>query len=147
MDEQSPLQPEGVPLRLDDDALSADPSLPAFLARPKGAPVYHGFPMLEHSRTDDGWCFGTISEPDCSEGRDWGDAFVVAPDGSRAGIIWEVGQSTMEVSLPPDEDRWGVFHVGFARRVHDETGLVEQLREWLPELRRLHLIWLAEQTS
>ena len=52
-------------------------------------------------------------------GNDGGDAFVVAFDGSRAGIIWEVGESKIEVSIPPN-DRWGVFHVGFARRVHDE---------------------------
>lgn len=53
-------------------ARSADPSLPAFLARPVDAPVYHGFPMLERSRTEDGWCFGIISEPDCPDGCDWG---------------------------------------------------------------------------
>jgi hypothetical protein len=72
---------------------------------------------------------------------------VVAPDGSRAGIIWEVGAPVLEVSSPPDEDRWGVFHVGFARRVHDEGELVEQLREWLPEFRRRHRIWRAERSS
>ena len=66
---------------------------------------------------------------------------------SRAGIIWEVGESTMAVSIPPDKDRWGVFHVGFARRVHDEGGLVEQLREWLPEFRRRHLIWKTKRSS
>jgi hypothetical protein len=147
MDEQPAWQSEGVPLRLDPDALSADSSLSAFLAGPNDAPVYYGFPMLEQSRTDDGWCFGTISEPDCSEGRDWGDAFVVAPDGSRAGIIWDVEAHGMKVSVPPDEGRWGVFHVGFARRVHNETELLEQLREWLPELRRLHLAWKAERSS
>src|SRR5437879_5318394 len=105
MEEEPTWQHEGVPLRLDPEARSADSSLPAFLSRPKGAPVYHGFLMLEQSRTDDGSCFGTISEPDSSEGSDWGDAFVVAPDGSRAGMIWKVGESKMEVSSPPDEDR------------------------------------------
>ena len=147
MDDQPTREPEGVPLRIDSDARSADSSLPAFLARPDDAPVYHGFPLLEQSRTDDGWCFGTISEPNCSEGSDWGDAFVVAPDGSRAGIIWEVGAPVLEVSSPPEEDRWGVFHVGFARRVHDEAELVGQLREWLPELRLIHLMWKAERSS
>ncbi len=116
MEEEPTSQSEGVPLRLDPDAQSADSSVPAFLARPKDAPVYHGFPMLEDSRTDDGWCSGTVSEPDCPEGIDWGDAFVVAPDGSRAGIIGEVGKSKMEVSVQPDEGRWSVFHVAFARR-------------------------------
>jgi hypothetical protein len=147
MDEQPNSQSEGIPLRLDPEARSADPSLPGFLARPKDCPVYHGFPILEQSRTDDGWCFGTISEPDCSEGRDWGDAFVVAPDGSRAGIIWEIGAPVMQVTLAPAENRWGVFHVGFIRRVHNEAGLLEQLREWLPEFRRLHLMWKTERSS
>ena len=146
MDEESNGQFHGVPLRLEPEAKSSDPTLPAFLARPEDAPVYDGFPLLEQSRTEDGWCFGIISEPDCTEGSDWGDAFVVAPDGRRAGIIWEVGDSKIEVSIPPEEDRWGVYHVGFARRVHDEAGLVEQLREWLPELRRRHLGWLAERS-
>jgi hypothetical protein len=68
MEEEPTSQPEGVSLRLDPDAQSADSSLPAFLARPEGAPVYYGFPMLEQSRTDDGWCFGTISEPRRSTG-------------------------------------------------------------------------------
>jgi hypothetical protein len=65
----------------------------------------------------------------------------------RAGIIWEVGESKIEVSIPPEETRWCVFHVGFGRRVHDEGDLVEQLREWLPELRRRHLTWRAERSS
>jgi hypothetical protein len=64
VEEKPTWQSEGVPLRLDTEVPSADPSLPAFLARPKDAPVYDGFPMLEQSRTVDGWCFGTISEPD-----------------------------------------------------------------------------------
>jgi hypothetical protein len=147
MEDKLNWQTEGVPLRLDPEARSADSSVPAFLARPEDAPVYHGFTMLEQSRTDDGWCFRTISEPDCDEGSEWGDAFVVAPDGSRAGIIWEVGEPVLEVSSPPDEDRWGVFHIGFARRAHDEAELVEQLREWLPELRRLYLSWRATQST
>ncbi len=146
MNKEANWQPEGVPLRLDPEARSADPSSPAFLARPEDAPVYHGFPMLERSRTEDGWCFGTISEPDCPEGRDWGDAFVVAPDDSRTGIVWEAGSPGMEVIVPPEEDRWGDYKIGLARRVHDEDGLIEQLWGWLPEIRRLHLVWRAERT-
>ncbi len=56
-------KPKGVPLRLDRDARSADSSLPAYVARPEDAPVYHGFRLLEQSRTDDGRCSGRISEP------------------------------------------------------------------------------------
>jgi hypothetical protein len=58
-----------------------------------------------------------------------------------------VGELVLEATGPPEEDRWGVFHVGFACRVHDEGGLVEQLREWLPELRRIHRMWKAERSS
>jgi hypothetical protein len=147
MEEEPTSRSDGVPLRLEPEAQSADSSLPAFLARPEGTPVYHGFLMLEQSRTEDCWCFGTISEPECSEGSDWGDAFVVAPDGSRAGITWEVGPHLLEVSSPPEVGRWGDFHVRFARGVHDEAELMEQLREWLPELRRLHVAWRAERSS
>jgi hypothetical protein len=38
-------RPVGRPLAVDRQAESADPGLPAFLARPPGAPVYHGFPF------------------------------------------------------------------------------------------------------
>ncbi|WP_406695034.1 hypothetical protein V5E97_28740 [Singulisphaera sp. Ch08] len=145
MGEQPNDQSEGVPLRLDPKADSAAPSLPAFLARPEGAPVYHGFPLLEQSRSDDGWCFGTISEPNCSEGRDWGDAFVVAPDGTRAGVVWQVGDPVLEVMIDPEVDRWGVYQVGVAHQVHDEQELVTQLQLWLPEFRRLHGNWRAER--
>jgi hypothetical protein len=143
MDGQPKSYPQGKPLRLDPDAESANPSLPAFLARPAGAPVYHGFPLLEESRTEDGWCFGMISDPDCPEGCNSGDAFVVAPDGSRAGIIWYVGPADIEVSLPPAADRWGVYALGMGREVHSRQELVEQLRGWLPELRRRHAEWVA----
>lgn len=145
MDEQSNDQSEGIPLRLDPEAESADSSLAAFLARPEDAPVYHGFRLLEPSMSDDGWCFGIISDPDWTEGRDWGDAFVVAPDDSRAGIVWQVGNSVLEVLIEPEVDRWGVYQVGIAHRVHDKQELVTQLQSWLPEFRRLHREWRAER--
>src|SRR5271157_547547 len=130
MDEALKWRSEGVPLRLDPEAESTDPSLPAFLGRPKGAPVYHGFPLLEESRTADGWCFGIISDPEC-----------------RAGLIWEVGAAVLEVSLPPKETRWGVYTLGFAHSVHNGHELVQQLQGWLPELRRLHREWRASQRA
>jgi hypothetical protein len=50
--------------------------------RREAAPVYHGFPVIEGVEAD-GFRLGTISAlgPD-----DYGDAFVIAPDGSRAGL-------------------------------------------------------------
>jgi hypothetical protein len=81
-------QRDGLPLSL-DPAASSDESVPGFLARPEGAPVYHGFTVLEGVEAE-GFRLGTISAlgPD-----DYGDAFVIAPDGSRAGLVWEVGES------------------------------------------------------
>ncbi len=142
--EEPRLYPQGKPLRLDPEAVSVDADLPAFLARPADAPVYHGFPLLEESRTDDGWCFGMISDPDCPEGRNWGDAFVVAPDNSRAGLIWLVGPPDLEVTSEPGVRCWGVYTVGIAGEIHSRAELVEQLRAWLPELRRRHAAWAAK---
>lgn len=43
---------KGQRLRIDDEAQSADPELPAFIAKPESAPVYHGFPLLVNSEHD-----------------------------------------------------------------------------------------------
>jgi hypothetical protein len=141
------LYPQGKLLRLDPDAASTDPSLPAFLARLVDAQVNHGFPLMEDSRADDGWSFGMISDPDCPEGRNWGDAFVVAPDNSRAGLVWHVGPPELEVSVEPDVSRWGVYAIGITREVHSRGELVEQFRVWLSELRRRHADWKARQAE
>jgi hypothetical protein len=45
---------------VDGDAESASSTIPAFLARPKGAPVYHGFKIL-HDVVVDGFTFGAIT--------------------------------------------------------------------------------------
>jgi hypothetical protein len=45
-------EPQGQSVRVDPLAESANPSLPAFIAIPKGAPVYHGFPLLAHSEKE-----------------------------------------------------------------------------------------------
>jgi hypothetical protein len=98
-------QHEGRPLRLDGDAASTDPNVPAFLARPEGAPVYHGFPILGDVEVD-GFCLGMITDWE-SGPSDSGDAFVVAPDDSRAGLVWEIGPEPMvEPILEPDDGRW-----------------------------------------
>lgn len=90
--------------------MSADQTLPAFIARPEGAPAYHGFPVLEDVEVD-GFTLGLISDS-LSTQSSWGDAFVVAPDGRRAGLVWEAGQDRrFERLVPADADRWGVFGV------------------------------------
>ncbi|MFL6230213.1 MAG: 3-deoxy-8-phosphooctulonate synthase [Pyrinomonadaceae bacterium] len=123
------------PLKLDETAESVTPDLPAFLSRPEGSPVYHGFGLIEETGTD-GWCFGAITEFEDPNGCESGDSFVIAPDGSRAGIVWEVGTGEIEEVLPPDEGRWGVYAVWFPRIVKTVDDLVSNFRHVLPELQK-----------
>jgi len=132
-----PKNPDGKAIRTDPGAPSADPALPAFLARPAGAPVYHGFPVVEETRTD-GWCYGAITDFEDPNGCETGDGFVVAPDGSRAGLVWTVGSFPTETVCDPDPERWGVYAVAFARAVCNVADLVACFRDVLPELRAIH---------
>ena len=78
----------GRPLAVDPTASSASDSLPGFLAKPSDAPVYHGFRVLDDVVVD-GFTLGTITDFE-AEPSAKGDSFVVAPDNSRAGLVWEI---------------------------------------------------------
>ena len=131
---------DGLPLSLDPDAAGSDARVPAFLARSQQAPVYHGFAVLEGVEVD-GFRLGTISAlgPD-----DCGDAFVVAPDGSRAGLVWEVGDSreVREVS-GFEPERWGVWAGEFARPMSSNDDAQRNLEDVLPALRAKWEAWRA----
>ncbi len=122
------------PLAIDEQAQSADPALPAFLARPPGAPAYHGFPLLDGAEAG-GFRLGMITDflagPDTA-----GDAYVVAPDGSRAGLIWESGCAPYfcEVTAP-EPDRWGVWSVGLPLPMTTAEEARRYLSALLPQLR------------
>jgi hypothetical protein len=92
--------PKGRPLALDPLGKSASQTEPAFIARPAGAPVYYGFEVLRDVVAG-GFTFGKITDFEietCNEG----DAFVVAPDNSRAGLVWQVSdKSYFEEIAPP----------------------------------------------
>jgi hypothetical protein len=134
----------GKPLRLDQSARSASPDLPAFLSRPPGAPVYHGFPIVEASRID-GWAFGTISDYEDPAGCEWGDAFVVAPDGTRAGIIWQVDNFEPQEVCVPDRERWGVYGFAYPTAIRTTADFVRMCHSFLPELRRRHAAAMASR--
>ena len=121
----------------DDQAESASKETPAFIARPEGAPAYHGFPLIEETRTD-GWCFGAITDFEDPAGCEYGDGFVVAPDGSRAGIVWAIGAQDIQQILPPDIERWGVWAVWFPRAVTTVDDLAFNFRHVLAELKQKH---------
>ena len=135
MDERK--SPDGLPIRTDPNAESADPRLPAFLARPEGAPVYHGFPVVEETATD-GWRYGAITAFDGPVSREAGDGFVVAPDNSRAGLVWSVGNFPTEVLCEPTPDRWGVYSIAFPRAVRSIEDIVACFRHVLPELQSIY---------
>ena len=68
----------------------------------------------------------------CSEG----DAFVVAPDGSRAGLIWEVAADRyFREALPLEKSRWGVWQVSFQLPMDGRENARKNLASVLPDLR------------
>jgi hypothetical protein len=136
-------KPQGQSVRVDPLAESANPNLPAFIAIPKGAPAYHGFPLLAHSEKE-GFSFGVITEPNGETPASWGDAFAVAPDGSRAGIVWQAEGEPSPVVCSPSPDRWGVYAFRFRRSVRNEQDLIENLHEVLPQLKAFYAAALVE---
>jgi hypothetical protein len=130
----------GRSLAIDQDAVSATPGMPAFASKPSGAPVYHGFPILEGVEVE-GFKFGMITnflvEPDSV-----GDAFVVAPDGSRAGLVWEVTKEEYFNEVVPIEvHRWGVWAVSFPYPMDCLDNTKKNLAAALPKLHEKWAEW------
>lgn len=132
----------GRPLASDEEAQSASAAVPGFLAKPTGAPVYHGFRILGDVVVD-GFTLGAITDFE-AEPCDEGDAFVVAPDNSRAGLVWEVatGEALAEV-CPPSEDRWGVWAVSFPFPMISRQNATLNLKAILPMLKPKWDQWRA----
>jgi tetratricopeptide (TPR) repeat protein len=128
------------PLAIDPTAASTQLDLPAFAAPPPGSPVYHGHPVLEDVEVD-GFRLGKITDFEAEEDTA-GDAFVVAPDGSRAGLVWEVAERRyFEAEYPFDGERWGVWSVGFTRPMHSRADARRNLAEIVPNLREQWFRW------
>jgi hypothetical protein len=140
---QTPLRPEGTMkgMVIDPTAPTIDVDKPAFMAPPPGAEAYHGFPLLEQTRQS-GWCLGAVTdpfEPDTPEGCTLGDLFVEAPDGRRAGLVWNVDpQPRFAVMRQPQGRRWGLFHFTFPRPVRTVADLQDVFGRILPVLQQLY---------
>jgi hypothetical protein len=137
----------GHPLAVDPAAVSTDPELPAFLRPPEGAPVYYGFPLLRGVESS-GFKLGMItdftSEHDAAEG----DLFIVAPDGSRAGVVWCTGPTRRYGTLAvPSPGRWGIWQFEFARPLRTLADAQWALDEMLPTLRPKWERWAALGTT
>jgi len=132
----------GRPLAIDEEALSTSPAIPGFLAKPSGAPVYHGFRILSDVVVD-GFTLGTITDFEV-EPCDEGDAFVVAPDNNRAGLAWEVGTGkTFAEICPMEETRWGVWALSFPFPMSSRQNARLNLRAILPLLKPKWDQWRA----
>jgi hypothetical protein len=101
------------------------------------APAYDGFPVVPESETD-GWRYGAITEFIDPAGCTDGDGYVIAPDGSRAGLVWDVGTRQPREISPPGKERWGVCQVWFPRPVRTVDDLVANFRFVLPQLKAIH---------
>ncbi|MFZ3213607.1 MAG: hypothetical protein WA188_19040 [Terriglobales bacterium] len=133
----------GRPLAVDASAKSASPGEPAFVARPEGAPVYYGFQVLGDVVVE-GFTFGKITDFD-AEPCDMGDAFVIAPDGSRAGLVWEISEKTYFQQVHPFEsERWGVWGVSFPHAMTSHEGVRKNLQSILPSLKAQWEAWKEE---
>jgi hypothetical protein len=132
--------PKGQPIALDPSAKSASLTEPAFIARPVGAPVYHGFEVLDDVSAD-GFVFGKITDFE-AEAADCGDAFVIAPDNSRAGIVWEVSETQYFTEVCPIEAaRWGVWAVSFPLPMNKRENVRRNLQSVLPTLKEKWEEW------
>ena len=102
-----------------------------------GSPIYHGYVVVPETCID-GWCLGAITEFEDPAGCTSGDAFVIAPDGSRAGLVWEVGSDPLQEILPPDSERWGLYAVSFPVPTRTTQDMVNNFRFVLPQLQEAY---------
>jgi hypothetical protein len=131
---------KGQPLAIDLTVASRSPDKPAFIARPEGALVYHGFRALDDVSVD-GFTFGAITDFE-AEPCDCGDAFVIAPDGSRAGLVWEVRPKPhFDELIPPEAGRWGVWAVAFQYPMTNRDDARKNLAAILPNLKKKWTEW------
>lgn len=131
---------KGLPLKLDAAALSASDQEPAFIARPAAAPVYHGFLVLDDVVVE-GFTLGVITDFE-DTATDHGDAFVIAPDGSRAGLVWELSDPPYFQQVRHLETgRWGVWGVGFSAPMRSRSDAARNLAAILPRLREKWEEW------
>lgn len=99
--------------------------------------VYSGFPLVMETETD-GFIYGEITdhfnfdyeeEEHCTSG----EGFVQAPDGSRAGIIWDIeDEPYLSVCIEPEDDRWGVYNIGFVKPIKTLDDLIYNFITVLP---------------
>jgi hypothetical protein len=129
---------DGHRILTDHTAQSPGANLPAFLAKAEGAAVYHGFPLLEVTRTEDGWCFGAIREFEVEKGVETGDAFVQAPDRSRPASCGKLAKAKYPRFARRNHPAGGVYAAWFREPVHNIEEFKSAMWSILPQLRQIH---------
>jgi len=105
--------------------------------------VYIGFPFVKETAAD-GFIYGVLTDHfdfECEEDESCtsGDGFVQAPDGSRAGVIREIEKEpSLSVCIEPEEDRWGVYNVGFVKPIKIMDDLLFNFRTVLPLIKEAY---------
>jgi hypothetical protein len=132
------------PLAIDETAEKMSEGAPAFVAKPPNAPVYHGFQILQDVVVD-GSTLGSIADFEAELATE-GDSFVIAPDGSRAGLVWEVSkEDVFEMVCSETDDRWGVWAVSFPFPMDSRRNASLNLAKVMPRLKAKWEAWRLSQ--
>jgi hypothetical protein len=101
------------------------------------------FPALNDVVVE-GFTLGAITDFE-AEACEYGDAFVIAPDGSRAGLVWEVSEQPYFTEvLPLEHSRWGVWGVSVQHPMKSRDDARENLAAILPNLKQKWEHWKQE---
>lgn len=74
----------------------------------------------------------------------YGDGYVLAPDGSRCGLLWECcGEQAINLVLEPEPDRWGVYFVSLPHSLHGPGDARQFLEAARPQLEPLWKAWAS----
>lgn len=97
--------------------------------------LYGQFPLIPETNID-GWCYGAITEFEDPKGCTDGDGFVQAPDGSRAGLVWDYKKNSKVKTRIIDTSNhgWGLYHIYFPKPVRTLKDLCECFADVLPAL-------------
>lgn len=103
--------------------------------------VYHKSLLITETERD-GFIYGEITDHydfDEEEGCTFGDGFVQAPNGSRAGLIWEISEEPyLYTRMEPDTVRWGVYNVGFVKPIRTKDDLIFNFETLLPLIKEAY---------
>lgn len=98
-------------------------------------------PLVIESKVE-GFIYGEITDHldfDTEEGCTFGDGFVQAPDGTRAGIIWELSDEPyLSICIEPEKNRWGVYNAGFVKPIKTVEDIVYNFKTIFPLIKKAY---------